>query len=330
MPVNVFNPSSEMSDRQVQIERREEKENYHLLGRFLGLALNNGCPIGELFNLKFFDTVCLFTNDDLNKENFSAQEFFADKKLQPQQLLDFIKKHLTEVDETEIKRELFEKVQILLNVKEIDIVRTIANELNLIWLDDKLDYIIQNTEKEDVEEIKKYVVLTLADSYYGRLEVMQAMAKGISGELPFRFGKISVKKWDEMQKLKNKQFAEALQGTLSVERIKQNLKFKAYDNIANFDIADQIRKKEKLKQWVYAWLDENKDNPESLRNVVITCTGAAALVKDIVFCFDEEVKGLYPHTCDQVVDVPIDIDEEGLRATLDSWARKPELVMNTE
>ena len=85
-----------------------------------------------------------------------------------------------------------------------------------------------------------------------------------------------------------------------------------------------------LKQWTDQWLDEHKDNPKALSNVILTFTGSAAIASPIVFQIGVEVQSIYPHTCSNSVDVPIDIDKESLRASLDAWSEEPEIDVTKE
>lgn len=312
IPINAFNPSAMMSKEEVQGGLEQDKENYFLLGRFFGLAIKNDCPIGEVFNRKFFNTLFLFTDNDLDKETFSARDYLASRK--PQELMDFIREYLTEVDETKSMQELFKNVESVLNADKFEDVKSIAEELNEIWFDENLERAL---EEEKLENVKKCVVLALADNYYGRLEVMQAIAKGMRAELPFEVGDITVTKWDELKKATSEQFADTLQGKFSVDLIKKNLNFKA----------DDSDKAKNLEKWMHKWLDDNKDNPESIRNVIITCTGSTAIVKPITFWLVETVVSIFPHTCSLDVHVPEDIDEESFCAALDGWGNKPELMM---
>lgn len=279
---------------------QDDLDNFRVLGILLGIAYRRNCPTGEIFSEKWLHCIHSFSEDDLNGK-------FSDfiKKMDDVSLTTFME------DCTEQDEKLLEGCKTVLLAKEEEVVKEAATTLNMGWGDEKLE---QCVEGGDIEEVRKMVRSIWVADFKSYLRVSQAMVRGMRETLSHLEWEEVHSKWETLRWMTVEKFSKHLQGKLSVEWIKKNTKYEPHEKAIE------------VKSWVDKWLDEHEDNKQVLTNFVHALTGAKAVVHPITFNLTSAVDSVFPHTCAFSVDVPVNIDEEILRAIFDAYGRGEDLA----
>ncbi|MEM1282280.1 MAG: hypothetical protein AAGG81_01860, partial [Chlamydiota bacterium] len=314
LPVNRVNPSPKITQKDLQAAQEKEKKDYEYLGEILGLALRMEYPIGEIFNEKLFSCIHCLNYEDLMSYKFSASKFLLKKN--HTELITFIEEHLTETHERlgTSKEEHFLKIKTVLHSKDVGEIRSIAHELNHVWCDEKIEKLLEQEDCEAID-LQQLVKECWIEPYCQRLELFYVIAKGIRKALPLEINEILIQYWDHLQFITTDELRNALQGELNVDSIKDNLVF----------CGENAKSLVKIKAWLHEWFEDNKENKEALRNVIITFTGAPSLANRITFFVNNACIDVTTTSCTNSVNVPENATEEAFKARLDSWGEKPEL-----
>jgi hypothetical protein len=191
-----------------------------------------------------------------------------------------------------------------------------ATELNTGWWDEPLKKALESGNIEEVRKLVRSIWIADSESY---LRIAQAMVCGMREALSEQDWESQHTPWEDLQRMTTQDFSECLQGKLSAKWIKQNIKYTPKDS----------KKALEVKAWLDKWLDEHKDDIQALANFVQTLTGARAVAAPITFNVSSAVESLYPHTCSSEVDVPMNIDEDMFRATLDGYSKGQDLAFTS-
>jgi hypothetical protein len=277
-------------------------ENYQVLGYFLGLAYRNNIPTGAVFSEKWLHCIHSFTDEDLDNpisnfidrmDNQTLVGFMEDCTAQNAKLLAGCKTVLLEKDETTVKE--------------------IATQFNELWRDDLLQ---QHIDSGNIEEVRKQVRNIWVADFEGYLLISQTMVKGMRRALSFYEQGQHATIWENHRFMTAQEFSVRLQGQLTADWIKENHKCLPAGDEKSIEV----------KQWMDKWLDEHRDDPQSLGNFVQTLSGGRALSKPVEFRISNYVESIYAHTCFFYAEIPRNIDETIFRIVMDDWGNGKEFA----
>lgn len=296
-----------------------ELKYYRTLGSFFGFALRKQYPIGLCFSEKLLHLISLFSESDLVNPFSEFEHALLNKG--NEEFISFVKE-LTEIEDPGQKT-LFEIMNTLVASKESEVIKAVAREFAISTCHDALSHILEELDRCDSdgsELIAKIRQLARDDwlmSNRGYLEIAHALAWGMKNLLPYEIDDIIIHKWEMLKFVSTEQFSRQLQGSLSIASIKSFIAISP----------EESQEAEMVKEWIDRWLDDHANDRLALANFVQTITGAPAILQPIVFNIQQGegehsvVSGLSIHTCSCLVNLPSQINEEGFRESLDSFAR---------
>ena len=283
----------------------KDLDNYRAFGIILGIAFRRKIPTGEVFSEKWLHCIHSFTDDDLNgsitdfidrMDNISLVTFMADCTVQ--------------------NEELFEGCKTVLLAEESDSVIEAATTLNESWGDDALEQLIK---AGDIEEVRKNLRTIWVSDFICYLTIAQEMVRGMRQTLSLGTLDEGHTLWFELHWMTTEEFSERLQGRLTVEWIKQNIRIDQ----------EHSEKAQEIQTWLFGWLDDHREDRQALVNFVQAFTGGSALAQPITFRLSQAVESLHSHTCSFTVDVSLNITKEIFIAILDGYGRGDDFDFTT-
>ena len=310
-----FNNKGMRPTAQVSRCDTETAQHYRRFGKFLGLAFRTGSPIGNLLTMEFFNCMFSFSWEQLLPPVRPVDHLLSQRSTES--LMTFTREQYG-IDT--YRKDFFTQIEKVLSSDDSEEIKLNAEKIYDAIDDDDLNEAIQANDLQKIQSIVRNYLIEELSSY---LQIAYFIAQGFASELPFWVEDKYYTSWKALTASQPaKTIARQLQGSLSVDFIKQNLLFDPIDSLAGQNICS----------WTEEWLEENRENKTGLSNWMMTLTGSSALLSQINFIISDSdnLDSVYPHTCFDEVDIPISIDEDGLKATFDSYARGEHLEFTTE
>lgn len=309
----------------------EEIDLYTLLGSFLGLALRLKSPIGNLFSEALFVRILSFRDEDLNYPENMALFTFSDKLIpadrSSQNIIEMIETLMEEEPSLSYMLTLYRQAlltPIISSAGEKEIRRA-AQQIQKITSSETLEEIIESGSIAAIQkEVRELLLNFFEDSIMKHLQIAFCLARGMRRALPFKIEEKELTKWNHFKALKvDWAFSRALQGSLNVEDIKENILFQSTPEVP-LSVVREIRAA------IFQWLDDHKDDTEKLSNFLSSFTGASALFNAITFTVTSQVQDIRIRTCDNRTFIPSNVENDFLKCYLDSAAAKPFSAFNIQ
>lgn len=284
-----------------------EELGFMRLGNVFAFAIKSGIPLGERFHPKWLACFLnMIHEDDSNSHNHSWSNYKkALTKKSDLTLLQWFQEHVpTEEPFAQTMFALIEKVFV---AESFENAIQAASALNLGWECDQLETALAN---QSLAEAKVAVRKNLLEAYEGYLHLTYSSSDMFVDILPLTIDGVEISSTDDLGFISSQQFAFALQGRLDADWLKERIIVEGEDPLAV----------ENVQTWVQEWLESHREEPSSLKNLLIYLTGSAGLHGMITFTLYNQADAVVVHACFSQAHVKMTITKEELYRELDLYA----------